>query len=166
MSERILLAERGRDEPYECFRSQFADTSRLLRASTERDPTDLRQGGTWDTCGQTDWQTLVDELSYLNLDLCIRRDGPDVTAYLPVWAGIPTGERDETPDNCGVLVRVDSPEGYERVRRRVGKQKARLGTAIEAGDIDTATAQRRLLAPLRGRVEHGSGSARRPLDGE
>ena len=166
MSERVVLAERRRDGPYELFRSQWADTDRLLRAVLEREPIESLLDDSWTACGQVGWGELVDELSYLTLNLCLRRDGADFAAYLPVWAGIPTGERDQTPANCGALVRVTSRPEYNRLRRRLRQQKARLGVAIERGEITVETAQHRLLAGVGPRTRDVAASARHLLDSE
>ncbi|WP_436900531.1 hypothetical protein [Halovenus halobia] len=164
MSERVLLAKRHRDGRYECFRSQFADTERLLRAVSEGDAiAKLLRDDTWTTCSRWHCEDLLDDLSYLTLDLCVECAGPEVTAYLPVWTGVPAGKHDRTPANCGVLLRVDSVREYNRLRRRLRFEKAHFGEAIECGNIDATTAQKRLLARFRARIEHVSTSARHLL---
>jgi hypothetical protein len=158
VSERVLLANLGHNGRYELFQSHWADVDGLLRAIA-RGRSDPRTNDDWTECGQRDWQSLVDDLSYLTLDLCLKQTGPETAAYLPVWAGIPAGARDQTPAECGVLVRIDSPAEYDRLRRRLRQQKAELGVAIERGDIDTETAQRRLLADSQLRIKFVSASA-------
>lgn len=167
VSERVLLAERHGDGRYEVCRSQWSDVDHLLRAVAEGAPAaELRQDGTWTACGRWDCQDLLDELSYLNLALCIECGETDPAGFLPVWAGIPTGKRDQTPAHCGVLVRVDSLGEYDRLRRRLRQQKARLGRAVERGELSVESAQRRLLAGLRARIEYAAVSARQLLADE
>lgn len=167
VSERVLLAERHGDGRYEVFRSQWSDVDHLLRAVAEGAPAaELRQDGTWTACGRRDWQDLLDELSYLNLALCIECTGADSMAFLPVWVGIPTGKRDQTSAHCGVLVRVDSLGEYDRLRRQFRRQKARLGRAIERGELSVESAQRRLLVGLRARIGYAAASARHLLPDE
>ncbi len=165
MSDRVVLARRRPDAQFALFRSQWADTNRLVWAATTGHcvVTASQDGPAWRQCGRKRWRKLVDELSYLTLDLCLRCVGSTTTAYLPVWAGIPARGREQTPANCGTLVRVNSVVEYERLRRQLRQHKAQLGVAIERGTVDMERAQKQLLEVCHPRERHLSAGARRLL---
>jgi len=162
VSDRILLADRRPDAQYDLFGAQWADTDGLLRAVRRGQfvPT-WRDDRAWTRCGRKRWRVFVDDLSYLNCDLCLRCVGMSTAAYLPVWAGIPARGTERTPATCGALVRVSAVSEYEHLRRDLRRHKDTLGVAIEHGAVEYETAQRRLLAACRHRERHLSGRARR-----
>lgn len=166
MGERALLARHHRLDLYDLSRTQWADSDRLVDTATRgRCPTEPRKID-WERCGQTRWATLIDDLDYLTLDLCVRCDGPLVRVYLPVWLGIPTGERDETDPFCGVLLRLESRREFSRLREWVRRQKEQLGLQIEHGTVGTEGAQRALLAAVSPYARYLSASARRRCTSE
>lgn len=158
MSERALVARHDRANQYDLYRSQWAETGRLIDAAVcGRCPVDeMREE--WDRCGRSDWSGLIDELDYLGLDLCLRCDPGSVSVFVPVWLGIPTGERDETDPTCGVLVRVESEADRSRLRERVRRRKEQLGTAIESGALGRRAARWILLAVAGSRERYLSAS--------
>jgi hypothetical protein len=116
----------------------------------------------WKQCGRTRWAELVNDVDYLSSDLCLRSDPALVSVYLPVWLGIPTGERDETDPTCGALIRVGSMPEMTRLNAWLRQEKSRLGRRIERGLSDRREAQRSLLAQLD--PEYLSASARHRRD--
>lgn len=165
MSNRALVVRRERDE-YECYRTQWVETDRLVETAIRgqcpvTENGESPRGRQWDRCGRAKWPKLVDNLDYLSLDLCIRCDPGAVRAYLPVWLGIPTGDCDETASDCGALLHVESRLEFTRLRERVRRHKARLGNAIENGEVGRRAAQRSLLVVVGSRERQLSASAER-----
>jgi len=145
MGERALVARRDDDGEYDCHRTQWADTGRLVDTAARGQCPATETGPDWRRCGRAEWLELVDRLNYLNLDLCLRCDPEEVRAYRPVWLGVPAGGSDGTDSTCGTLLRVASREEFARLGERIRRRKERLGETIENGPITPREARRSLL---------------------
>ena len=166
MGERALAACHDGAGDYELFRTQWADTERLVDAAMRgRCLRESSATAQWRRCGRSRWPDIVDELEYLQFDLCLRCEHDAVRVYLPVWLGIPTTDGAETASVCGVLVRIESQDELTRLRARVRRQKERLGEAIERGVTSRRDAQRALSCVGGTRERHFSASASERLSG-
>lgn len=166
MGERALAACHDRAGHYDLFRTQWAESERLVAlAARGACPRDVSATERWRRCGRNRWPDIVDELDYLQLDLCLRCYPDGVSSYLPVWTGIPTTEGDETDASCGVLLRIESQSELTRLRARVRRQKERLGEAIERGAKSRRDAQQSLLRVGGAREQYLSASASERLWG-
>lgn len=166
MGERVLVACHDEAGHYDLFRTQWAESERLVAlAARGACPRDVSATERWRPCGRNRWPDIVDELDYLQFDLCLRCYPDGVSSYLPVWSGIPTTECDETDASCGVLLRVESQGDLTRLRARVRRQKERLGEAIERGAKSRRDAQQSLLCVGGARERYLSASASERLWG-
>lgn len=166
MGERALAACHDSAGHYDLFRTQWAESERLVSAAARGEcPRDSSATEQWRRCNRSRWPDIVDELDYLQFELCLRCDPDSVTSYLPVWAGIPTTDDDETDASCGVLVRVESRDDLTRLKARVRRQKEQLGEEIERGAKSRRDAQQSLLRVGDAREQYLSASASERLWG-
>ncbi|WP_336327833.1 hypothetical protein [Halovenus sp. HT40] len=167
MGERALAACHDKKGHYDLFRTQWTESERLVNAAArgECPRKDAAGDDQWRRCGRNCWPDIVDELDYLQLDLCLRCYPDGVSSYLPVWTGIPTTEGDETDISCGVLLRVESQSELTRLRDQIRREKERLGDAIERGAKSRRDAQQSLLCVGGARERYLSASASERLWG-
>jgi hypothetical protein len=135
VAERGLLAREPPDGRYTVAPSRWGGPDRALAgvcAGTA--PTDL-PGVDWVELGsKPDFTAAVTSIDVLATELCYRVADREVTAFLPLWFGLPLASVRAHP-NVGALVGIESLAEVRTYRRWFRSLKGELADAVTAGTI-------------------------------